>query len=145
MLTSCSKPLALEFEPYGEKDYVEAKDLMIEAEGEYYIRKKETKPISTALGDINNLSDLLKNNRSGKARSKMPTKGDQKILVVPVYFSDSDANSLEKKTTFIQNAFFGKTSRTNYDSVAGYYNKSSYGQLRISGEVAPWYTAGIAS
>lgn len=145
MLTSCNKPLALEFEPYSDKDYVEAKDLMIEEEGEYYIRKKETKPISTVLGDVNSLNDLLKNNRSGKARSKMPTKGDQKILVVPVYFSDSDVNTLENKTTFIQNAFFGKTRRTNYDSVAGYYNKSSYGQLRITGEVAPWYNVGIPS
>ena len=56
-------------------------------------------------------------------------------------FSDADESTLAKKKTFIQNAFFGETKRTNYDSVVGYYNKSSFGHLKISGEVMDWYQA----
>ena len=143
LLVNCAKPLTLEFVPF--TSFVEAKELMRDYEDSSFASKKETTPVQTKLGEVNNVGDLLALNRTGKVRTRIPTTGERKLLVVPVYFSDSDKDSLENKMTFIQNAFFGETKRTNYDSVAGYYNKSSYGQLKISGEVAPWFNLGIAS
>lgn len=71
----------------------------------------------------------------------------QKLLVVPVYFSDSDtANNVElqeNKKILLRNAFFGKSEVTNYESVASFYNKSSYGHLRIEGEVTDWLDINI--
>ena len=143
MLVGCAKPLSLEFVPF--TSFVDAKELMRDYDDEHFYSKKDVTPVSIIDGEISNLNDLLKHTRTKSVRTSMSTKGEQKLLVVPICFSDSDASSLEKKTTFIQNAFFGETKRTNYDSVAGYYNKSSYGQLTISGEVAPWYNVGINS
>lgn len=74
----------------------------------------------------------------------LPSKGKQKILVIPVEFSDYPASELkggkEGATKYIHNAFFGKSSSTYFTSVAAYYNCSSYGQLEIQGKVTPWYT-----
>ncbi len=74
----------------------------------------------------------------------LPSTGDQRILVIPVEFSDYPARDLkggvEGSLTYIHNAFFGDKSKTFYESVASYYNKSSYGQLTISGKVSPWFS-----
>ena len=123
---------------------------MRDYENDYFISKKETTPV-TYLEDkeINSIRDLLALSRTGKEKNNIPTTGERKLLVVPVYFTDSDTadnvSLQERKTIFIQNAFFGETKRTNYDSVAGYYNKSSYGQIHLTGEVSPWYNIGYSS
>ena len=67
---------------------------------------------------------------------------EQKMLVVPVYFTDSsvanDSSLRETKKELINNAFFADETGSTYQSVASYYNRSSYGHLRLSGEVTPW-------
>ena len=67
---------------------------------------------------------------------------EQKMLVVPVYFTDSsvanDSSLRETKRKLINNAFFADETGSTYQSVASYYNRSSYGHLRLSGEVTPW-------
>lgn len=152
LLASCKGVLELKFVPY--TSYVPEQDLMRDLDNDFFYSKKETTPVSQnghgkQIYDVNNLKDLLKVNRSGKERSTIPSKGERKLLVIPVYFTDSDTHDDEakrnRKTIFIQNAFFGESKRTNYDSVAGYYNKSSYGQLKITGEVSPWYDIGVKS
>lgn len=152
LLTGCSNKIDLRFVPFTE--YVEEHVLMRDLDNEMFYSKKETTPVSQKgqgkqIYDVNNLRDLLVANRSGKARSNITSVGERKLLVVPVCFNDSDTFNNEenqkRKTTFIQNAFFGETRRTTYDSVAGYYNKSSYGQLKITGEVTPWYNIGVSS
>lgn len=74
----------------------------------------------------------------------MDSVGEKKLLVLPIYFSDYSLDNLDKnngKTTHIdlQNAFFGNTQSVLWESVSSYYFKSSYGKLKITGEVAPWY------
>ena len=142
LLASCGKE-ALVFSPY--TDFEEPRDLMRDYEDDYLVSKKETTPVDTYFGEINNLHDLFRYNRSGNPRTCMDTKTEVNLLVVPVYFTDSDTSDHDRKTTLIQNAFFGQTNTTNYDSVVGYYNKSSYGQLKISGEVVDWFNIGISS
>ena len=71
--------------------------------------------------------------------------GQQNILVLPISLPNRPAEQLddsggEKAKTIIENAFFGQEETTQWESVASFYNKSSYGQLAISGIVADWYT-----
>ena len=142
LLTSCKQSIKLEFKPFS--SYVEEKDLMRDFENNYFISQKETSPISTKFGEINSLRDLLAYSKGDKPRENIVSKGDRKILVVPIYFTDSDTSKQDEKTIFIQNAFFGAKNQTNYESVASYYNKSSYGQLRLTGEVTPWVPVGVS-
>jgi M6 family metalloprotease-like protein len=73
----------------------------------------------------------------------MPNKGNVKILVVPVTFSNLDSASWAYTAADlkrINDAFFGAASDTSWESLASYYKKASYGQLNISGAVTPVYT-----
>ncbi len=152
LLSSCASGIDLRFVPFS--NYENEQSLMRDFDNEMFYSRAETTPVSSKenekqIYDINNVRDLLVSSRSGVARNNIPTKGERKLLVIPVYFTDSDTFNNEenqkRKMTFIQNAFFGETKRTTYDSVAGYYNKSSYGQLKLTGEVAPWYNIGVSS
>lgn len=143
LLTGCTSSVKLEYKPL--QDYAMKQELMRDFDDEHFYSHKDTTPVEHRDGEINSLYDLSALNRTGRQRTTIPTVGERKLLVVPVYFTDSDTTTLNEKTIFIQNAFFGDSSMTEYDSVAGYYNKSSYGQLKITGEVAPWYNIGVAS
>lgn len=61
--------------------------------------------------------------------------GNQKMLVVPVKFSDYTMDSDTAVTTNLNKAFFGASSDTGWESVSSFYNKSSFGKLTITGEV----------
>ena len=72
-------------------------------------------------------------------RNILEATGDRKILVVPVQFSDFTIQTLgvkpEEYISNLNKAFFGASKSNKYVSVAEYYNRSSYGKLRISGKV----------
>lgn len=65
----------------------------------------------------------------------LPSKGNSKLLVIPVETSDVAFTSNQIK--LIQDGFFGSSSSTGWESVTSYYQKSSKGLLNISGTVAP--------
>lgn len=87
---------------------------------------------------------------------KFPSVGTPKILVVPVQFTkDKEGNtssaamfseSEEQVKKTLDEAFFGSTAHSKYEttsqweSLSSYYYKSSYGKLDIGGEVTPIYT-----
>ncbi len=64
------------------------------------------------------------------------SEGERKLLVVPVDFADYqfDINH-EDYVENVRKAFFGSAKNNKYVSVAEYYNRSSYGKLRIKGKV----------
>ena len=66
----------------------------------------------------------------------LESTGTQKLLVVPVSFDDSPFKNETQAKVNIQNAFFGDSSINAFESVASYYNKSSYGKLVLTGEVS---------
>ena len=70
----------------------------------------------------------------------MPSVGDVKILVIPIKFSNiyTSSTNLYKYHEDIERTFFGDD--TGYESLSSFYYKSSYGKLKITGEVLPWYT-----
>ena len=117
---------------------------MRDYEDDVFVSRKETSSITTKFGEINSLRDLLTFSKGDKPRENILPNGERKLLVVPIYFTDSDTSKQNEKTIFLQNAFFGDSSHTNYESVASYYNKSSYGQLKLTGEVAHWVNVNVS-
>ncbi|MCX5775860.1 MAG: hypothetical protein NTV44_05865 [Firmicutes bacterium] len=77
--------------------------------------------------------------------SVMPSKGDVHILVIPVTFTDYSCSTLpggcEGIKAQIQTTLFGAAEDTGWESLTSYYEKSSYGQLHISGFVTDWFTS----
>ena len=69
----------------------------------------------------------------------MHSTGEQKIIVVPVEFEDFTIEDLgvdrEDYLDNLEKAFFGISANNKYLSVSEYYNRSSYGQLKLSGKV----------
>ena len=81
--------------------------------------------------------------------SATPATGNAKLLVIPVWFSDS-ANyvSAAKKTDVkndIQKAYFGTNEDTGWRSVKTYYEEESGGLAKLTGKVSDWYNAGYAA
>lgn len=134
LLTSCQL-FSVSFSPY--TDYVTVIDRYQEIDRVHYYQ-----PANMSL----TYSDIFRSHpvRNYKTVSMRPT-GEQKLLVIPVDFTDYRAERIDQnggKTAHkvIENAFFGRSDKTQWESVASFYNKSSYGKLVLSGEVAPWYT-----
>lgn len=86
----------------------------------------------------------------GEGTPCLASKGEQNLLVIPVEFSDFPAESLMPSITdateakakakqFIQDAFFGETEDTGWESLKSYYYKSSYGKLTLNGFVTDWF------
>lgn len=79
----------------------------------------------------------------------LPSIGEQKLLVIPVYFKDytpiSCIGDPQEGLDNINKAFFGegysnvvKDNMTGWESLKSYYYKSSYGKLIIDGKVTSW-------
>lgn len=69
--------------------------------------------------------------------------GEQKILVVPVQFSDFPFVQDIKEQ--LQTAFFGMGPGLGFESVSSYYAKSSYGALHIAGQVTDVFDCGLST
>ena len=144
LLSACQQSGPLTYIPY--TDYVPEQNLNVDEDDSSYYRKAEVTPIHTEKGDFTSIKQFLRNNKDGRNHVIASSKGEKKMLIIPVRFLDSsDDISLENKTIRLQNAFFGDPKTTANESVASFYNKSSYGQLRLTGEIAPWYTLDIKS
>ena len=78
------------------------------------------------------------------ATSSCPTSGDVKLLVIPVWFSDSDSfvstSSKDNIRSDIETAFFGTKEQTGWHSVSSYYEEESKGLLHLTGTVSEWYS-----
>lgn len=66
-----------------------------------------------------------------------------KVLVVPVEFTDYRAPS--GTTDALEDAFFGTSQDTGWESLSSYYYKSSYGKVNITGTVLPVFNTGKTS
>ena len=78
-----------------------------------------------------------------------PSKGKTKLLIVPVWFTDSSTyiNTSKKADvrSAIQNAYLGTTSSTGWHSVKSFYETESVGALEMTGVVTDWYECGQQS
>lgn len=71
--------------------------------------------------------------------SALTSLGEQKLLVVPVVFSNSGGNATPENREMLERVFFGEAEETGWESLASYYHKSSYGRLTLTGEIAPYF------
>ena len=70
----------------------------------------------------------------------MPSTGNVNILVFPVYFSGTtDTVPTSNDIDVINKAYFGAKADTGWESLASYYETSSYGKLHIGGSVTEAY------
>ena len=76
----------------------------------------------------------------------LPSTGDVNLLIIPILLPgyenidlDNDGkNDNNKVIKDIEQAFFG-TENTYFESVKTFYQKSSFGQLNLNGEVTEWF------
>ena len=98
---------------------------------------------------LNNNSRLINNYAisNTKGLAHLDSVSNQKMMVVPVKFTDTPASYGSEATIqgAINRAFFGESSDTGWESVASYYYKSSYGRLSITGEVMPLFDMGYST
>lgn len=81
------------------------------------------------------------------ASAYCPNKGHPRLLIVPVWFTDSDDYILSRDNVRndIQKAYLGTTLETGWESVTTYYQKDSFGKVTIEGTVLPWFECGKES
>ena len=77
------------------------------------------------------------NRKNAKFNPPLGSTGEQKILVLPVDFTNYPAP--DNMTEVLNTAFFGSSADTGWESLRSYYYKSSYGKLNITGTVLPVY------
>ena len=156
LLSGCNNALTLEFVKY---QYIESPlQTYVEEKGDIYYRDDhittlvveeiEDVNIKTKVYEFKELNDVTRafEDKSYSLRSNDVNNPNgsiiQNLLVVPVYFTDSsvasNASLKEEKKILLENAFFGDEKYTTYQSVASYYNRSSYGHLKLQGEVLDW-------
>lgn len=78
-----------------------------------------------------------------------PSTGNPKLLIIPVWFTDSSSYVVSGKRdtikTDIEKAFFGSSSDVGWRSVKTYYEDLSHGKVNLSGTVSDWYECGYKS
>ncbi|MCQ3035747.1 MAG: Ig-like domain-containing protein, partial [Bacilli bacterium] len=79
----------------------------------------------------------------------IPSKGNPKMIVVPVYLSDSANYVPESRKASvradIEKAYFGTNEETGWRSVKTYYEEESFGRLHLDGVVTDWYNYNLSS
>lgn len=80
------------------------------------------------------------------SKSACPSVGSPKLLIIPVWFTDSsEFIALTKRNKVredIQKVYFGTKQETGWHSVSSYYQEESGGLLTLTGTVSEWYGCG---
>ena len=126
------------------RDYVEEKVTKKNFDnGVYYSQDSysslEYQKFDSSIDSIDNFRDLYSFTNDNRSYCNMPSIGEENLLVIPVSFKSTNTTDKDNKRIAIQNAFFGEENKTTYESVASFYNKSSYGHLKLKGEVSDWF------
>lgn len=94
-----------------------------------------------------NMADYMENNVY--ALSATPSIGKAKLLVIPIWFTNSSkyiaSDKKEQVRSDIETAYFGTEEETGWNSVKSYYETLSHGRLVLEGTVASWYECGKSS
>ena len=92
-------------------------------------------------------NDYVKNNIYNV--SSCPLTGSPNLLVIPVWFSDSQSfiftSKREGVREDIQKAYFGNPDEIGWHSVSSYYYEESDGRLDLKGTVSDWYETSITA
>ena len=138
-LTGCDFSIGKKFTHF---NYIEVpQDDHERITGDGYLKIGDYKPfkILNMDAEVVELGSAYETFRDYGGNSNIPSTGEQKIIVVPVAFKDYGVDKLDlSKEQFINElnrAFFGNSKNNEFVSVGEYFNKSSYGKLRLDGKV----------
>ncbi len=84
-----------------------------------------------------NLKDVLVTT----GQKPLNSVGTAKLLVVPVQLKGSSYRWNTYRRDEVRKCFFGKTEEVGWESVSSYYNKSSFGQLTIEGQLSDTFVS----
>ena len=92
-------------------------------------------------------SDLTDWDYAAYAIDSCPTIGEPKLLIIPVWFTDSSTYITNKESvrSDIEAAYLGTTEQTGWHSVKSFYEAESQGALTLTGTVSGWYECGKSS
>ena len=75
-----------------------------------------------------------------------PTLGNPKLLIIPVWFTDSSSFIADSKKESVRSdieiAYLGTEAQTGWHSVKSFYEEESLGRITLSGTVSEWYSCG---
>ena len=78
-----------------------------------------------------------------------PTTGNPKLLIIPVWFTDSSTYiSTSKKAAVksdIETVYLGTEEQTGWHSVSSFYKEESLNKMNLNGVVTDWYECGNSS
>jgi len=78
-----------------------------------------------------------------------PSIGEGKLLIIPVWFSDSSTYITNSKKQNVvddlSTAYFGSNNETGWRSVKTYYEELSSNKVTLNGTVSDWYSCGKSS
>lgn len=147
LLSSCGvKEIAFSRYTYNEVD----NDTHEAIETETYYKLGDYNPLTylNDKGETESIDSYASMYRTTNYLKMMNTTGISKMIVVPVDFDDYSCEKLgygcALSKTIIQNAFFGDNSVNQYESVASFFDKSSYGKLKIDGKVTNWFRSPVS-
>ena len=133
-------------------NFIDVIDTTSDVVESFYYRNSVYKPLKMEKYNgeedyINCYADLYGSTNDGQDYVVMPSddNGFSHLLVLPVSFKDSPKDNLSTRRINIHNAFFGEREKTTSYSVSEYYNISSYGNVKLVGEVAPYYECELTS
>ena len=94
-------------------------------------------------GEVNATFKELKDH-SGSYFISMPASGNRKVLIIPMWFSDSDNHVKDRDALRedIRKAYLGTNEETGWRSVKTFYEEESWGSLKLDAVVADWYEPG---
>jgi M6 family metalloprotease-like protein len=113
-------------------------------EKEGYYKAGAYSAVSSLDQSFTSYSDVYRDkydNGSFNGHLNLPSTGEQKLLVIPVDFSDYSASEKlpSNSKEMLEQSFFGSDAHSQFYSVASYFDKASYGHLHLSGKVTSWY------
>lgn len=139
-LSGCKNKNA--FEPYKFLSYSETEHVDQSFDNGAYVKLGQYSNYITkgaSMEDID-LGSMYNIERNFSAKKIMEAEGEKKLLVIPVQFSDFTLETLgvssNEYITNLEKAFFGSAKNNRFVSVSEYYNRSSYGKLKITGKVS---------
>ena len=128
---------------FNESSYEESSNHQKVASSKEPISDVSTPPADdiTATRASMDYTDFIENN--AYSLSSTPSIGTANILVIPVWFTDSnkyikDANK-DAVRQDIHDAYFGSAASVGWHSVKSYYETESFGALTLTGIVSEWY------
>lgn len=91
--------------------------------------------------------DYQENNAYGL--DNCPLTGNPKLLIIPIWFTDSSSFISESNKTTVRNdiqtAYIGTNDETGWRSVKTFYQEESLNKLNLQATVSDWYSCGKTS